>query len=164
MRLSLTFPEALELARQGGPLPALVRDLTCTGSTVRADVDLRAVPSPPLALRALAAVAPTVHVDATFRSFAAGRATFDLTVHAGAVPVQRLLNQLTRLLNAGLLAAHLPAGLVAVERGAHGEPQVVLDLQSAIALRATGVTVTDVMLANAQIDLTATLRHLTLRP
>ncbi|RYV52018.1 hypothetical protein [Pengzhenrongella frigida] len=164
MRLSLTFPEALEFALLGGALPPVLREVTATGSTVRADVDLRAVPAPPFALRALATIAPTVRVDATFRSFAGGRATFDLVIKAGAVPVQKLLNQLTPLLNSGLRAAHLPAGLVVVEQGPHGEPQAVLDLQSAVALRATGVTITAFEIADASVDLTATVHQLALRP
>ena len=164
MRLSMSFPEALDLAVVGGPLPSFVREVTCTDATVRADVDLRAVPSPPFALRALAAIAPTVQVAATFRSFAAGRATFDLGIRAGSVPVQRLVNQLTGLLNSGLRAANLPARLVVVEQGPHGDPQAVVDLQSAIALRADGVTVTAFAIADATINLTATLRNPTPRP
>ncbi|WP_407344287.1 hypothetical protein [Pengzhenrongella phosphoraccumulans] len=157
MRLSMSFPEALELALSGVTLPSVVREVSCNDATVKADVDLRAVSSPPFALRALAAVAPTVHVEATFRSFAAGRATFDLGVRAGSVPVHRLLNQLTGLLNSGLRAANLPTGLVVVEQGPRGDPQAVVDLQSAVALRADGVQLTAFAIAAGQIDLTASI-------
>jgi len=164
VRLSLPFPEALELVLAGEPLPALLPRLTCSGATVHADVDLRAIPSPPFALRAVALAAPTVGVDATFRSFDAGRVTFDLVVRAGSVPVQRLLNQLTPLVNSVLRAAELPAGLVVVEQGPHGEPQAVLDVQAAVALRADGVTVTELSIADATVHVSAALRHVAARP
>ncbi|MGV8965939.1 MAG: hypothetical protein ACOH2F_06630 [Cellulomonas sp.] len=164
MRLSMSFSEALDLALSGGSLPSVVRAVTCHDATIWADVDLRAVPSPPLALRALASIAPTVQVDATFRSFDAGRATFDLGIRAGSVPVQRLVNQLTGILNSGLAAARLPAGLVVVERGPHGDPQATVDLQSAISLRAQGITLTTFTIAEATITLTAALDHPAPRP
>lgn len=163
MHLSLPFPEALELALQGAPLPPVVRELTCSGPAIRADVDVRAVPNPPFALRAVAAVAPIVRVHLTFRAFDAGAATFDLTVRAGSVPVERLLNQLTGLLNTALRSQHLPEGLVAIRRGPGGEPLVVLELQSAIAVRADGVTLTRFAIADGGIELAATVHGFRLR-
>ncbi|QTE28789.1 hypothetical protein [Pengzhenrongella sicca] len=163
MHLTLPFPEAVELALQGAALPPLVRSVACTGATIRADIDLRAVPSPPFALRAVAAVAPIVHVEATFRSFAAGAATFDLAVRAGSVPVQRVLNQLTGLLNSALRAQHVPDGLVTVRQGAAGELLAVLDLQAGVALRTRGVTLTHCALTEGVFEVAATVRDFTLR-
>ena len=164
MHLTLPFAEALELALQGAPLPALVRELTCTGATIRADIDLRAVVSPPLALRAVAAVAPTVRVDATFRSFDAGTATFELTIRAGSVPVQRLLNQLTGVLNSALRGQHLPDGLVSIRQGSGGEPLAAVELRRAVALRADGVTLTRFAVDDGAVELAATVHGFALHP
>lgn len=163
MHLNLPFPEAIQLALLGAPLPALVSHLTCADATIRADLALRAVPEPPFALRALAVVAPIVRVDAKFRAFDAGRATFDLAIRAGSVPVHRLLNQLTGLLNTALGEAHVPAGLVSVTHGPHGEPVAVLDLQSAVAVRADGVTLTGFAIHDGAIQVGAAVRGFALR-
>lgn len=163
MHLTLPFPEALELALQGAPLPRPIGDLTCVGATVRADIDLRRVPSPPFALRALAAVAPTVHVQATCRSFDAGKATFELAVRAASIPVQRLLNLLTPLVNTGLRSQHLPEGLVVVRPGPDGEPLAVLDLQAAVAIRTDGVTVTGFAIDDGAVEIAASVRGFVLR-
>jgi hypothetical protein len=163
VRLMLPFPEALELALRGAPLPALISELVCSGATVRADLDLRAVPSPPFALRAVAMVAPIVRVHATFRSFDAGKATFDLRVRAASVPLQRLLNQLTGLLNSGLRSQHLPPGLVTVAQGPDGDPIVVVDLQAGVDANAAGVTVTRFAIDDGAVEVAATVHGFALR-
>lgn len=162
MRLTLPFTEILELALRGAPLPRGVRDLTCTGATVRADLDLRAVPALPRAVRTLAAVTPIIRVDAAFRTFDSGLATFDLAVRAASVPVQRLLSHLTGLLDAELRSAHL-ADLVVVEQGPHGAPHVVVDLQAAVALRADGVALTGFTIADGAVRVEAVVRGFALR-
>ena len=158
MRLAMPFTEILALALRGAPLPPLVGLLTCDGATVRVDLDLHAIPAPSLAVRALAAVAPIVHVAATFQTFDAGVAEFDLAVRAGAVPVQRLLKHLTGLLNAGLRGAHLPEGLVVIEQGSHGAPLAVVDLQAAIATQADGVALTGFAIADGGVEAVAVVR------
>lgn len=155
MRLAMPFTEILDLALQGAPLPPPVGLLACEGTTVRVDLDLHAIPAPPLTIRALAALAPIVHVEATFRAFDTGVAEFDLAVRAGAVPVQRLLKHLTGLLNAGLRSAHLPEGLVVIERGSHGAPLAVVDLQAAIATQADGVALTGFAIADGAVEVVA---------
>jgi hypothetical protein len=163
VRLTLPFTEARELALQGGALPPIVRSASCVGATIRAEIDLRAVPGAPLAVRALAAVAPIVRVDATFRAFEQGRVTFELTIWAAAVPVHRLLNQLTGVLNGALRGRGLPDGLVVVHQGLRGEPVAVVDLQAAVALRADGVTLTDFALADGAVELEASIAGFALR-
>lgn len=155
MRLAMPFTEILDLALQGAPIPPPVGLLTCEGATVRVDLDLHAIPAPSLAIRALAALAPIVHLEATFRTFDAGVGEFDLAVRTGAVPVQRLLKHLTGLLNAGLRGAHLPEGLVVIEQGSHGAPLAVVDLQAAIATQADGVALTGFAIADGAVEVVA---------
>ena len=163
MRLDMPFTEVLDLALQGAPLPSLVGLLTCQGATVRVDLDLRKIAAPSFAVRALAAVTPVIHVAATFRTFDAGVAEFDLTVRAGAIPVQRLLKHLSGLLNAGLRAAHLPAGLVVIEQGPHAAPLAVVDLQAAIATLADGVALTGFAIADGAVEAVAVVRGFAIR-
>ena len=57
MQLALPFAEAIALAVAKEPLPPMVRDLRCEGSTIHADIDLRAIPDLSTALRLAAAAA-----------------------------------------------------------------------------------------------------------
>ena len=157
MHLTVPFPEALELALQGGTLPPIVASASCSGSTVRVDLDLRSIPSPSFALRAITALAPIVRVLATFRSFEAGTATFDLVVRAGSIPVQRLLNQFTGLIAAQLRSHGLPERLASVTQGVDGGLIAVVDLQAAAALRTRGLTVTRFTIDEGAIGVAATI-------
>lgn len=163
MRLTMSFTEILDLALQGAPLPSVVGLLACEGATVRVDLDLHGIAAPSIAVRALAAMTPVVHVAATFQTFDAGVAEFDLTVRAGAMPVQRLLKHLTGLLNAGLRGAHLPAGLVVLEQGSRGLPLAVVDLQAAIATQADGVALTGFTIADGAVEVVGVVRGFAIR-
>ncbi|NMR19918.1 hypothetical protein [Cellulomonas fimi] len=163
MHLTLPFPEALELALQGAPPPPPVRGVSCTGARVRVDVDLRDVPAAPFAVRAIAAITPVVTVDATFAGFREGRATFELAVHAGSLPVHRLINHLTGLINSTLRARDIPPGLLLVQSGPDGDPVAVVDLQAAADLRVQGVTVAGFVLHDATIEVEAAVRDVRLR-
>ena len=46
MQIALPFAEAIALVVAKEPLPPMVRDLRCEGSTIHADIDLRAIPDP----------------------------------------------------------------------------------------------------------------------
>ena len=158
MHVTVPFPEALELVLQGAQLPPIIASATCSGSTLRVELDLRTVPSPPFALRAITALAPIVRVLATFRSFEAGTVTFDLVVRAGSIPVQRLLNQFTGLLSAQLRKHGLPEQLATVKQGVDGGLQAVVDLQAAAALRTRGLTVTRFAIDEGAIVAAATVQ------
>ena len=51
MQLALPFTEAIALAEAKEPRPPMVRELRCEGSTIHADIDPRAIPDLPTALR-----------------------------------------------------------------------------------------------------------------
>ena len=158
MHVTVPFPEALELVLRGAELPPIIASATCSGATLRVDLDLRTIPSPPFALRAITALAPIVRVHATFRSFDAGTATFDLVVRAGSIPVQRLLNQFTGLLAAQLRKHGLPEQLATVKQGVDGELLAVVDLQAAVALRTRGLRVTRFALDEGAVVAAATVQ------
>ncbi len=159
MHLRLPFTEMLDLALRGKPLPTVLRDVGCTGSTVHASVDLRALSSGPTAPKPLAMVAravPVVKLGGTLVGFAGGRVTADLTVQAGPVPVHRVLGLLTGIANSALRARGLPMGLLDVERGPAGEPRLIVDVQRVLDKRARGLVLTGVALVDGVLEVDAT--------
>ena len=86
MQLALPFAEAIAFAEVQEPLPPMVRDLRCEGSTIHADVDLRAIPDPSTGLRLAAAAAGAVAVTVRFADYSDGTATLVVTAHARAFP------------------------------------------------------------------------------
>ncbi len=159
MHLRLPFHEMLDLALRGRTLPAVLRDVGCTGSTVHAAVDLRALalaPTAPKPLTMIARVAPVVRIGATLVNFSEGRVRADLTVQAGPVPVHRVLGLLTGVANSALRARGLPTGLLDVERGPTGEPRLVVDVQRVLDKRARGLVLTGVALVDGVLEVDAT--------
>jgi hypothetical protein len=162
VHLRLPFTEMLDLALRGKPLPAALRDVGCTGSTVHASIDLRALAAGPTAPKAVAMIAravPVVRLGATLVGFAGGRVTADLTVQAGPVPVHRVLGLLTGIANSALRARGLPTGLLDVERGPGGEPRLVVDVQRVLDKRARGLILTGVTLVDGVLEIDATAAH-----
>jgi hypothetical protein len=162
VHLRLPFTEMLDLALRGKTLPAVLRDVGCTGSTVHASVDLRALaagPTAPKAVTMIARAVPVVRLGGTLVGFASGRVTADLTVQAGPVPVHRLLGLLTGIANSALRARGLPTGLLDVERGPGGEPRLVVDVQRVLDKRARGLILTGVVLVDGVLEVDATVAH-----
>ena len=159
MHLRLPFTEMLDLALRGKALPAVFQDVGCTGSTVHAAVDLRALAAGPTAPKALVMVAravPVVRLGGTLVGFAGGRVTADLTVQAGPVPVHRVLGLLTGVANSALRARGLPPGVLDVERGPGGEPRLVVDVQRVLDKRLRGLILTGVALVDGVLEVDAT--------
>lgn len=138
MHVSLSVPEALALASAAQPLPPFVREVTGSGSEVRATVDVTRMPDLPGGLRLAASLVGAVEVVARFTGFDDGVATFAVTSHARALPVHTLLNVLTDTVTAQLRRRGL-GDLVEVRRG---EPPVLaLRVQEAVRRRADGIEV-----------------------
>lgn len=159
MHLRVPFHELLDLALRGRVLPAALRDVGCTGSTIRAQIDLRSLSLGATAPKALAMVAravPVVRIGATLVGFAEGRIRADLTVQAGPVPVHRLLGLLTGAANSALRARGLPSGVIDIERGPAGEPRLVVDVQRVLDRRARGLVLTGVALVDGVLEVDAT--------
>lgn len=162
MQITLPVTEAIALAVAKEPLPPVVRSVTAAGTSLLFDIDLRVIPDAPFALRVAAAAAGTVAVTATFAGFTLGVATFEIAVHARALPAHKLLNHLTGPLAAALTRRGLPAGLVEIRKG-DGEPVLAVHVQAAVATMVTGVTVTDLDLRDATAYLTLAVGNVTLR-
>jgi len=162
VHLRLPFTEMLGLALRGKALPSVLRDVGCTGSTVHASVDLRALAAGPNAPKAVAMIAravPVVRLGGTLVGFAGGRVTAGLTVQAGPVPVHRVLGLLTGLANSALRARGLPPGVLDVERGPGGEPRLVVDVQRVLDKRVRGLILTGVSLVDGVLEIDATAAH-----
>ncbi len=166
MHLTLPFTEALDVVLRGRPLPSMLDDVGCTGSTVHASVDLRALAAgavsttTPRALAMAARAVPVVRLGATLIGFGQGRVTADLTVQAGPVPVHRLLGLLTGIANSALRARGLPTGLLDVERGPGGEPRLVVDVQRVLDKRVPGLVLTGLTLADGVLQVDAAARKI----
>jgi hypothetical protein len=164
VHLTLPFTEALDVALHGRALPSVLREVGCTGSTVHASVDLRALAAaavPATAPKALAMAAravPVVRLGGTLVGFSLGKVTLDLTVQAGPVPVHRLLGMLTGLANTALRSRGLPAGLLDVERGPGGEPRLIVDVQRVLDKRVPGLVLTGVALVDGVLQIDAASR------
>lgn len=150
MHLILPFPEALELATAEKPLPAAVERVSCAGNTVFVSVNPESVLP-----RMLRAAAPKVRLELRFLGFAAGVATFELVTNVLALPVHRLINLL-------VAAIPLPEG-VRIEKG-DTTPRVVVNLQSLIDARVSGLTLEEFHLFEGDIVAVATLRDFRTRP
>lgn len=118
MHLQLTGPELIFLATKGHALPPVVSTITWEDDAIRADLDLRGVPSDSRALRLAASIAPTVHLELTFAGFdpATQVVSFTLAAKARGLPAQRLLSLLTGPANSAvdnaLASRGLPQGLL----------------------------------------------------
>lgn len=152
MHVELSFEEARALALRGQPLPPVLSALTCEDDTVYATVDLRAVPSPPAALRFAAALAPNVHVAARYESYADGVLGLRVTASASGLPVQKLLGFADGPLRGFLAAQGLPADAVTISTG-DGDPLVRVRVQDVANLRAPGLRVDAVGLAGGTVVL-----------
>ena len=159
MQLALPFAEAIALAVAKEPLPPMVRELRCEGSTIHADIDLRAIPEPSTALRLAAAAAGTVTVTVRFADYSAGKVTLVVTAHARALPAHKLVPFLVGPINTALRDHGLPSGLVEVRRG-ESEPWVVADVQRAITTKVEGVTLTGLALRDSVFHVEATVGSL----
>ena len=162
MQIALPFAEAIAVVVAKEPLPPMVRDLRCEGSTIHADIDLRAIPDPSTSLRLAAAAVGVVAVTVRFADFSAGAVTLVVTAHARALPAHKLVPFLVGPINAALRDRGLPPGLVEVQRG-ESEPWVVIAVQDAISAKVDGVTVTELALRDAVIHVEATVGALHVR-
>ena len=162
MQIALPFAEAIAVVVAKEPLPPMVKDLRCEGSTIHADIDLRAIPDPSTGLRLAAAAAGSVAVTVRFADFSAGTVTLVVTAHARALPAHKLVPYLVGPLNAALRDRGLPEGLVEIQRG-ESEPWVVIDVQRAVSTQVEGVTVTGLRLQDAVIHLEATVGSVRVR-
>ena len=156
MQLAIPFTEALALATAREPLPPLVRSVRSEGSVVHAEIDLRAIPDAPTALRLAAAAVGTVLVTAQLQAFGDGVAIVAITAHARALPAHKLLGYLTGPIDDALRREGLPPGLVEVRRG-EGDPVLAIRVQDAVNTKAQGILVTglgltdDVIYASANV-------------
>jgi hypothetical protein len=162
MKLALPFDEALALATIEKPLPPVLRALTCQGETVRAEIDLEALPTRSIALQLAALAAGTVTLTATFAGYADGVASFAISAHARTLPVHKLLPYLIDPLENALRERGLPEGLLRIARG-DTAPLVLVDVQRAIETKTTGMTVTAFRLADAVLSVDATIGAIVLR-
>ena len=156
MQLALPFAEAIAVAVAKEPLPPMVRDLRCEGSTIHADIDLRAIPDPSTAPAPRRGGGRHGRGHGPVRRLLrrGGDARGDRArpgaprAQAGAVP---------RRPDQRRAAGPRPApGLVEVQRG-ESEPWVVIAVQDAISAKVEGVTVTDLALRDAVFHVEATV-------
>ncbi|MBO3103969.1 hypothetical protein [Cellulomonas fengjieae] len=159
MQLALPFAEAMAIAVAREPLPPMVQALRCEGSTIHAEIDLRAIPDPSTGVRLAAAAAGTVAVTVRFADYSAGMVTLVVTAHARALPAHKLVPYLVGPINTALRDRGLPPGLVEVQRG-ESEPWVVIAVQRAISTKVDGVTLTGLALRDAVIHVEATVGSL----
>lgn len=162
MRLALPFSEALSLATAEKPLPPVIRSIDCVGETLRAEVDLEALPTRSLAVQLAAIAAGTVTVTARFAGYADGTATFVVTAHARSLPVHKLLPYVVDPINRATRARGLPEGLLRIERGDAG-PLLLVGVQEALETRSSGVTLTHLELRDAVVHAEATIGTVRLR-
>lgn len=154
MQITIPFPEAVAIASAVEPLPPVIHSLSCEGSTVDAELDLGAIPDAPSALRFAAAFAGIVAVTARMVGYSDGIATVSVTAHARALPAHKLLPYLLGPINDVLRKNGLPEGLVQIKR-TDTDPLVLIDVQTAVETKATGVTVTALDLRDAIVHLEA---------
>lgn len=162
MQLALPFAEAIAVAVAKEPMPPMVRELRCEGSTIHADIDLREIPDPSTGLRLAAAAVGAVAVTVRFADYSDGVVTLVVTAHARALPAHKLVPYLVGPINAALRDRGLPPGLVEVQRG-ESEPWVVIAVQRAIEAKVEGVTVTSLELRDAVFHVEATVGTLRVR-
>ncbi|MCU1432710.1 MAG: hypothetical protein JWP95_1815 [Actinotalea sp.] len=162
MQLALPFTEALALATAKEPLPPMVGAVRCEGSTIHAEIDLRAIPDPSTALRFAAAAAGTVAVTVRFADYSRGLVTLVVTAHARTLPAHKLLPYLIGPINAALRERGLPEGIVEVQRG-ESEPWIVVAVQRAVSTKVEGLTVTGLGLRDAVIYLEAAVGSVRVR-
>ena len=162
MQLALPFTEAIALAAAKEPLPPMVRALRCEGSTIHAEIDLRAIPDPSTGLRLAAKAVGTVAVTVRFADYSEGMATLVVTAHARTLAAHKLVPYLIGPINSALRDRGLPEGLVEVQRG-ESEPWVVIAIQRAISTKVEGLLVTDLGLRDAVIHLEATVGSVRVR-
>ena len=145
MQLVLPFPEAVALATSDKPLPPQVERVVARGNTVHVTID------PKTSLpQALHRIAPKVRLELTFRSFAAGVATFDLATNVYAVPLHRLLNLITDRIP-------LPEG-IRIQRGEH-EPKLLVDIQSLMNQQVEGLLLQEFYLYDGDFILSARIQN-----
>lgn len=162
MQIVVSVAEALSLALARGPLPPVVRSVVADGSTVHAEIDLRAVPDPPTALRFAASALGTVSVALRFTGFDGAVATFEVSAQARALPAHKLLNYLVGPVNAALAARGLPEGLVAIRKGT-GEPVLAIGVRDAVAAQVEGVTLTALDVRDGAVHVTAEIGQVRVR-
>ena len=145
MQLVLPFPEAIDLATSDRPLPPQIERIVARGSTIHVTID------PKTSLpQALHRIAPKVRLELTFRSFAAGVATFDLATNVFVIPLHRLLNLITERIP-------LPEG-IRVQRGEEG-PKVLLDIQALMNRQIEGLELQEFYLYEGDFIITAKIQN-----
>ncbi len=145
MQLVLPFPEAIDLATSGKPLPPQIERIIARGNTIHVTID------PKTSLpQTLHRIAPKVRLELTFRSFAAGVATFDLATNVFIIPLHRLLNLITERIP-------LPEGVL-IQRGER-EPRVLLDIQALMNQQVEGLELQEFYLYDGDFILTAKIQN-----
>ncbi len=145
MQLVLPFPEAIDLATSDKPLPPQIERIIAQGNTVHVTID------PKTSLpQALHRIAPKIRLELTFRSFAAGVATFDLATNVYIIPLHRLLNLITERIP-------LPEG-IRIQRGER-EPKLLLDIQSLMNQQVEGLELQEFYLFEGDFIITAKIRN-----
>ena len=162
MQIALPFLEAIALATSRSPLPPVVTSLTCDGSTVHVELDLRQIESPSLAVRLALAAGGTVRVDARIDWFENGIATLVVTVHARGLPAHKLLPYLVGPIEDALRARGLPEKLVTVQRS-DSDTEVLIELQQAVDSRTDGLVITSLRVDDAVIHLSAAVGEFRVR-
>lgn len=162
MQIVVSVAEALALALARGPLPPVVRSVTAEGSTVHAEIDLRAVPDPPAALRFAASALGTVAVSLLFTGYDGVVATFEVSAHARALPAHKLLNYVVGPINSALAAKGLPEGLVEIRKGL-AEPVLAIGVRDAVAAQVEGVTLRALDVRDGAVHVTADIGRVRLR-
>ncbi|PFG33713.1 hypothetical protein [Sanguibacter antarcticus] len=162
MQLVVSVSEALSLALARGPLPTVLRSVVADGSTIHAEIDLRAVPDPPTALRLAASALGTVSVALRFLAFDGAVATFEVSAQARALPAHKLLNYLVGPINRALTTEGLPDGLVEIRKGT-GEPVLAIGVRDAVAAQVDGITLTALAVRDGAVHASATVGDVRLR-
>ena len=145
MQLVLPFPEAVDLATSGKPLPPQIERIIARGNTVHVTIDPKAALP-----QALHRIAPKVRLELTFRSFSTGVATFDLATNVYVIPLHRLLNLITERIP-------LPEG-IRIQRGER-EPRVLVDIQALVSQQVEGLELQEFYLYGGDFIITAKIQN-----
>lgn len=157
MQITLTVDEAVRLARATGGLPPVVRAVRGQGDTVTAELDGRLLPGLGRAARFAAAAVGVVPVHARFTGFADGVARFDLAASVRGLPVGALVGAVAHVLDDQLAARGLPPGSVELRRDPAG-PVLLVQPQPFLAPLAGGLTVTDLAVTDATLQVVLSVR------
>ena len=156
MQIQLPLTEALSLALAAKPLPPMVLAVRASGASLEADIDAGAVTGGGGLRGLMGKMAGTVTATATFTSFAAGTAVFGVRAQARGMAVESMIGQFSGTLQGIVRRAGLPADVVELREGAAG-PELLVHVQRAVDAKVSGVTVTDLVVADGVAHVAATV-------